>query len=629
MKSKSNHLMTAPALSMLALSMMACSPAMEGEFDSPTTDAIDFESSDQGLVGGTTTSLRPEVGRFLNGRGGSCTATLIHERYVLAAAHCLDYPNYDNVVVPSGALFRTGSNSYSVDRIHSFAYARYEYTQSGDRTTDVVLLRLSTAVPTSVATPARLADRPPNNNERVTIFGFGCTQRSPESGGGGKQYFEFNYGSNTQALCPGDSGGPVFLGSRTAGGNLWGVNSDYAGSGNFNNWNDIFGDITGLKLQIEAIIRQWEGGDLEPGYDRPGADYNSFTDYTSNVAACRSACLGDSRCRSFTYREPTSSQPYGYCWLKERIPGMRPATGFTSGTAGRINSGVGFTGGYRTFSANPARAETCAQQCTQESSCRSWDYRSNTTICTLSSLNKSPTSCTQCASGLLRPAREDNTDRWGNDYRSFTTSSASICEDTCASEAQCKAWTLVSSRTRCYLKDAEGSPRSYTGATSGKKRGLDVNTDRPGNDYRSFTPSSPSAAICQATCAAESACKAWTYVPPTSGSARCYLKNATPWAYSTTGMASGWHFMFFGINRWVLDPPNTDRNGGDYRSFAPSPNAATTCESTCQGETVCRAWTYVPATATSGARCYLKNTVVGAYNTTNMISGLKGQEFLR
>lgn len=606
------------ALALLGFTpVLACGP-MEPLEDDATT--LDTASTDEALVGGTSTSLRPEVGRFLNGRGGSCTATLIHERYVLTAAHCLDYPNYDNLAVPAGARFQTGSNSYSVAQIHSFGYDRYEYTMSTDRTTDVALLRLATAVPASVATPARIAPRMPRNNERVTIFGFGCTNRSPASGGGAKQYFEFNYGNDTQALCPGDSGGPVFLGNRNSGGELWGVNSDYAGSGSFPTWDDIFGDVTGLKTQIEGIIRQWEGGEDEPGFDRPGFDYRTMWITSNQLSDCRSACEKDSRCRAFTYRHPSATSRYGYCWLKDRIPGMVPKSGYTSGSMDAVASGLTFTtGGYRYFTPTPNNPEGCAAYCSTESACRSWRYSGN--VCVLSNFNATLVDAAGASAGHKRQWTEENTDRWGADYRIFTTTSLLTCQNQCAREAKCAAFTHITNR--CYLKTTEGWPSSYSGAVSGKKRGLDVNSDRPGSDYSSFTPSSPDHEHCQASCASQSRCKAWTYVPPSgsSGNPRCYLKTTIPGRYSSTGMFSGTRLSFGTATFWVDDPPNTDRNGSDYRTIGTT--SQVTCKSYCQSDSSCRAWTFV----SSRNRCYLKSTIPTAYNTTNMVSGIKGLEF--
>lgn len=605
-----------------ALLVLGACEGAAPEADAPEAD--DIARDERGLVGGTTTSLRPEVGRFWNGRGGACTATLIHERYVLTAAHCLDYPDYQNVAVLAGTQVQIAGTNYAVDRIHSFAYSRYEYTQSGDRTTDLALLRLSTAVPSTSATPARLATRMPRSGERVTLFGFGCTNRSPQSGGGSKQYFEFDFPSATQALCPGDSGGPAFIGSRTAGGELWGVNSDYSGSGTFSTWDDIFGDVTGRKVEIEAIIRYWEGDNTEPGFDRPGADYRSLWIYTNDVRDCRRECEQDPQCRAYTYRAPNASSSYGYCWLKNKITPMRPLAGFTSGTIGAVKSGLGFSGGFSSFTPSPATAEACAQACSQNASCQSWRFSGTT--CTFSAAHETLSVAAGSAAGHRQPARETNTDRWGADYRSFATSSANTCERTCAREARCAAFTHYSGT--CFLKETEGAPSTLSAATSGVRRGLESNTDRPGSDYRNFVPSSPDPEHCQAACASESSCKAFTYVPPSgSSSARCFLKSQVAGAYNTDGMRSGYRFVFGSLVSWVDDEPNMDRPGGDLSSLWSSSWAS--CKSSCQANGSCRAWTWIPPRNGESAWCALKSSIPSPRSTNNMVSGLKGLEFLR
>ncbi|HWU86760.1 MAG TPA: trypsin-like serine protease, partial [Kofleriaceae bacterium] len=146
----------------------------------------------------------------------SCTATLISPTVVLVAAHCLS-PAYTGTTVPAGAMFNfTDSGgvarSYAVDRIQAFATKRFEYVPQGTFTTDLAILHLSAQVPTSQALPADLALQEPYGGESSTVFGFGCTDRTPQSGGGYKQYKTFNFGSATTALCWGDSGGPVVYG---------------------------------------------------------------------------------------------------------------------------------------------------------------------------------------------------------------------------------------------------------------------------------------------------------------------------------------------------------------------------------------------------------------------------------
>jgi hypothetical protein len=58
--------------------------------------------------------------------------------------------------------------------------------------------------------------------------------------------------------------------------------------------------------------------------------------------------------------------------------------------------------------------------------------------------------------------------------------------------------------------------------------GMEAATNRFGSDYRSLD--APDARKCQAACAGEAQCKAWTWVKPgvQGPSAKCWLKNAVP-----------------------------------------------------------------------------------------------------
>lgn len=67
-----------------------------------------------------------------------------------------------------------------------------------------------------------------------------------------------------------------------------------------------------------------------------------------------------------------------------------------------------------------------------------------------------------------------------------------------------------------------------------------VNYDRPGSDYKVLVPNEARASWCGFFCAGESACKAYTYIPPSgSGTGECHLKNAVPSRVFRAGRVSG------------------------------------------------------------------------------------------
>ena len=60
--------------------------------------------------------------------------------------------------------------------------------------------------------------------------------------------------------------------------------------------------------------------------------------------------------------------------------------------------------------------------------------------------------------------------------------------------------------------------------------GMEMNTDRPGMDYKDFDLSSPDPTLCENSCQQDQTCKAWTYVKPgvQGQMARCCLKSDVP-----------------------------------------------------------------------------------------------------
>ena len=72
--------------------------------------------------------------------------------------------------------------------------------------------------------------------------------------------------------------------------------------------------------------------------------------------------------------------------------------------------------------------------------------------------------------------------------------------------------------------------------------GVEVNTDRPGLDYKSFNLPYPDYRLCQSACKKDPKCMAWTYVKPYTIQgpyARCWLKNAIPHPVKRSCCVSG------------------------------------------------------------------------------------------
>ncbi len=280
----------------------------------------------------------------------------------------------------------------------------------------------------------------------------------------------------------------------------------------------------------------------------------------------------------------------------------------------------------------------------------------------------SSTPATAPAQGL-----EYGVNRPGSDYRSFDVPSGSpeACRDTCATEPMCVAFTFVNPgvqgpNARCWMKNGAPQPVPDNCCVSGVKagaeawqsspppppvappppveaapppppapvyqapapmpmggHGLEPGVNRPGSDYRSFDLPSPNPQICHDACRNEAMCAAFTYVNPgvQSANARCWLKNAVPQPVPdgccTSGIKhgqGGWHSTPppppVVVPRGPGFEPNTNRAGGDYRSFdLPSPTPLM-CRDACLREPQCRAYTYVkPGVQSPRARCWLKGSV--------------------
>lgn len=488
------------------------------------------------IVGGALTTARPEIGQYITNTM-SCTATLVGPSLVITAAHCLT-PAYTATTPPAGSRFffhdaRGLEHSVGVDRVHSFATRRFERILAGSRfTTDVALLHLVTPVPSEWAVPAEIAIQEPATGAASSVYGFGCTARDPRADDVQKRIFAFAFGDTTRAVCWGDSGGPAVFGTAGA---IWGITSDFdfnAPNTTTNTWPDVWADVPFYKKQIEAVARGWESG-VEPGWDRAGHDYLNYV--TSSLEACKSDCETDGNCRAFTFR-PSDRM----CWRKNAAaePIVNPLT--ITGLPSTKQAGVDRYGGGDFAQFFAGNIDVCAATCARTSGCASWNFNNNQ--CWLKSQVPAAVPCATCTSGVVRRGQELGYERPGSNFESLAASSVEECATRCARDSRCESYSMFN--TVCSLKNsvpaavAKSSPLPIG---SGVRRGLELDSDRPGLTYALVPTLELTPFACQAMCARDASCQAWSYQPPTAPNtdATCFLKNGVPSRVTTQGMISG------------------------------------------------------------------------------------------
>jgi len=156
--------------------------------------------------------------------------------------------------------------------------------------------------------------------------------------------------------------------------------------------------------------------------------------------------------------------------------------------------------------------------------------------------------------------------------------------------------------------------------------GAQTGYDRRGGDYTTFQIRSGDPAICAARCERDARCRAWSFSYPRTENALavCWLKNKVPPPVEAKCCVSGVR------GAGVVEPRDgpveysIDRFGGDYRNFdtASDPGGAA-CQTACEGDNKCRAWTYArPGYAGKDAQCFLKKDIKPPRRKAGFTSGV-------
>jgi Trypsin len=228
---------------LLALPVFILTLACEG----PPADE-QSESTGVALIQGTPTVARPEVGR-LTVEGYGCTATLISSRHILTAGHCFFYRPQQL----AGADFRIdflwgGSHTARVERLMWLGHSKVGFGNAGPAFQDVAVGRLDNPIPEWMAAPpAVIRDHGPRKGDLLTSIGYGF---------GTKRFRSFIKGNNI-ILEPGDSGGPVFMGSLNDNGPIVLLGSHlFEGPGVTDR--DLYGEPHRYLTEIQDVMNAFE-----------------------------------------------------------------------------------------------------------------------------------------------------------------------------------------------------------------------------------------------------------------------------------------------------------------------------------------------------------------------------------
>ncbi|MCI5158950.1 MAG: hypothetical protein D3906_11060 [Candidatus Electrothrix sp. AUS1_2] len=124
------------------------------------------------------------------------------------------------------------------------------------------------------------------------------------------------------------------------------------------------------------------------------------------------------------------------------------------------------------------------------------------------------------------------------------------CVKACSDNKDCVAWTYVRPNTiqgpdgNCWLKNSIPAQKNSNCCVSGTIG--EVNTDRPGSDYKHFdnvAGAEVTANLCQKECYKEEKCKAWTFVKPNTFQGPkgvCWLKDSVPSPVKNESCISGY-----------------------------------------------------------------------------------------
>lgn len=152
-----------------------------------------------------------------------------------------------------------------------------------------------------------------------------------------------------------------------------------------------------------------------------------------------------------------------------------------------------------------------------------------------------------------------------------------------------------------------------------------VGFDRTGAAYTTFPVRSADPAACAARCERDARCRAWSFAYPTAeGTAVCRLKAHVEAAKADPCCASGVKGAGVTETNDGDGEIGIDRAGGDYQTLDLAADAKwSVCKAACEGESRCRAWTFLRAGYVGPTpRCYLKTRIPPPRKRPCCVSGV-------
>ncbi|MFD2181293.1 PAN domain-containing protein [Rhodoplanes azumiensis] len=152
-----------------------------------------------------------------------------------------------------------------------------------------------------------------------------------------------------------------------------------------------------------------------------------------------------------------------------------------------------------------------------------------------------------------------------------------------------------------------------------------VGFDRGGAAYTTFPVRSADPAACAARCERDARCRAWSFAYPTAeAGAVCRLKAQVETAKADPCCASGVKGAGVTETNDGGGEIGIDRAGGDYQTLDLAADASwPVCKAACEGESRCRAWTFLRAGYVGPTpRCYLKTRIPAPRKRPCCVSGV-------